>query len=94
MSYKRITISSGTPITDEVIELAKTKYLPQIKEMGAKDYVVVQTGPDSTVVISTYADKAAADAAAEKAAALRTEGQEDFKGDVPPVLEGEVILTM
>ena len=94
MSYKRITISSGTPITDEVIELAKTKYMPQIKEMGAIDYVVVQTGPDSTVVISTYADKAAADAAAAKAAALRAESQEETGGDVPTVLEGEVIVTM
>ena len=94
MSYKRITISSGTPITDEVIELAKTKYMPQIKEMGAIDYVVVQTDPDSTVVISTYADKAAADASAAKAAAIRAETQERFNHAEPTVLEGEVIVTM
>ena len=73
MSYKRITIASGAPITDEAIELTKAKFMPQIKEMGAIDCVVVQTGPDSTVIISTYADKAAADASAEKAAALRAE---------------------
>ena len=33
-------------------------------------------------------------AAADKAAAMCAEGQEDFKSDVPTVLEGEVIVTM
>ena len=41
-----------------------------------------------------YANKAAADAAAEKAAALRAESQEEFKGNAPTILEGEVIVTM
>ena len=94
MSYKRITIASGAFITDEVIEFTKTNFMPQIKEMGAIDCVVVQTGPDSTVIISTYADKAAADASAEKAAALRAESQERFDHAAPTVLEGEVIVTM
>ena len=94
MSYKRVTIFSRAAVTDEVIEVSKNKYMPAIKAMGALDCEVVQTGPDSTVVIATYADKAAADAAAEKAAALRAEGQAEFKIDTPTVLEGEVIVTM
>jgi len=32
--------------------------------------------------------------AAEKAAALRAESQEEFKGNAPTILEGEVIVTM
>ena len=51
MSYKRITIASGAPITETVKLLTKTKFMPAIKEMGAIDYVVVQTGPGSTVII-------------------------------------------
>ena len=94
MSYKRVTIFNGSAVTDETIELMKTKYIPAVRAMGCLEADVIQTGPDSTVMVATYADKAAADAAAEKAAALRTEGQEDFKGDVPTVLEGEVIVTM
>ena len=94
MSYKRVTIFSGVEITDEMIEVMKTKYMPIIRTMGCLDADIIQTGPDSTVIVATCADKAAAEAAAEKAAALRTEGQEDFKGDVPTVLEGEVIVTM
>ena len=68
--------------------------MPQIKEMGAIDCIVVQTGPGSTVIISTYADKAAADASAEKAAEIRAESQEKFNHTTPTVLEGEVIVTM
>ena len=62
--------------------------------MGAIDCVVVQTGPDSSVIISTYADKAAAEASAEKAAAIRAESQEKFDHAAPTVFEGEVIVTM
>ena len=94
MSYKRVTIISGAAVTDEVIEVSKNKYMPAIKAMGALDCEVIQTGPDSTMVIATYADKAAADAAAEKAAALRAESQERFNHAAPTVLEGEVIVTM
>ena len=94
MSYKRVTIVTGAPVTDEIIEISKTKYMPAVRAMGAVDCEVVQTGPDSTLLIATYADKAAADAAAEKAAAMRRETKEEFKGNEPTVLEGEVIVTM
>ena len=94
MSYKRVTIFTGSAVTDETIELMKTKYMPAVRAMGCLEADVIQTGPDSTVLVATYADKAAADAAAEKAAALRAEGQEDFKSNTPTTLEGEVIVTM
>ena len=94
MSYKRVTIFSGSEVTDEIIEVMKTKYMPAVRAMGCLEADVIQTGPDSTVMVATYADKAAADAAAEKAAALRAEGQEEFKANAPTVLEGEVIVTM
>ena len=94
MSYKRVTIFSGVEITDEMIEVMKTKYMPIIRTMGCLDAEIIQTGPDSRIIVATYADKAAADAAKEKAAALRVEGQEDFKSNPPTVLEGEVIVTM
>ena len=94
MSYKRVTIFSGSEVTDEIIEIMKTKYMPVVRAMGCLEADIIQTGPDSSVMVATYADKAAADAAAEKAAALRAEGQEEFKGDAPTVLEGEVIVTM
>ena len=94
MNYKRVTIVTGAPVTDEIIEISKSKYMPAVRAMGAIDCEIVQTGPDSTLLIATYADKAAADAAAGKAAALRAESQEEFKGNEPTVLEGEVIVTM
>ena len=94
MSYKRVTIMTGRPITDETIEISKTKYMPAVEAMGAIDCEIVQTGPNSSILIATYANKAAADAAAGKAAALRAESKEEFEGNVPTVLEGEVIVNM
>ena len=93
MSYKRVTILTGAPVTDEVIELTKSKYMPAVRAMGAIDCEVVQTGPDSTLLIATYADKAAADAAADKAAAVRAQTQEEYRDLVPTILQGEVIVS-
>ena len=94
MSYKRITIITGEEISDETIELMKTKYLPAARAMGVLEADVIQTGPDSRIIVATYADKAAADAAKEKAAALGAESREEFKGNAPIIHEGEVIVTM
>jgi len=94
MSYKRFTIFSGVEITDEMIEVMKTKYMPIIRTMGCLDAEIIQTGPDSRIIVVTYADKAAADAAKEKAAALGAESREEFKGNAPIIHEGEVIVTM
>ena len=93
MSYKRVTILTGAPVTDEVIELTKSKYMPAVRAMGAIDCEVVQTGPDSTLLIATYADKAAADAAADIAAAVRAQTQEEYRDLVPTILQGEVIVS-
>ena len=94
MSYKRVTIITGEEISDETIEIMKTKYMPAVRSMGCLEADVIQTGPNSSVLVATYADKVAADAAAEKAAALRAESQENFNHDAPTVLEDEFIATM
>ena len=94
MSYKRVTIITGSAVTDEAIAIMQNKYMPAVRAMGCLEADVIQTGTDSTLLIATYANKAAADAAAEKAAALRAESQEEFKGNAPTILEGEVIVTM
>ena len=94
MSYRRVTIISGSPVTDEMIADMKNKWMPPSLGFGVTQWEAVQSGPNSVFIIATYPDKATADAAADKAAAMRAEGQEDFKGDVPTVLEGEVIVTM
>ena len=34
MSYKRVTIITGEEISDETIEIMKTKYMPAVRAMG------------------------------------------------------------
>ena len=50
--------------------------------MDVANWEIVEKAPYSIIVIATYPDKAAADAAAEKAAALRAPTQEDIEGEV------------
>ena len=93
MSYKRVTTMSGPEVTDELIANLNDNYMPVIKTFGCLDCYVIQTGTHSSLMVATYPDKAAADAAAEKAAALRAKGDEELNTE-HAVLEGEVIVTM
>ena len=94
MSYKRVTILTGAPVTDEVIELTKTKYMPAVRAMGAIDYEVVQTGPDSTLLIATYANKAATDVVAGKVGPFGRKTKKNLRTTHPQSFGGEVIVTM
>ena len=60
MSYKRVTIITGSAVTDEAIAIMQNKYMPAVRAMGCLEADVIQTGPDSTLLIATYANKAAA----------------------------------
>ena len=93
MSYKRVTIISGSPVTDEMIADMKNKWMPPSLGFGVTKWEAVQSGPDSVFIIATYPDKATAEAAADKAAAIRVEVQEEYSGPVPTILEGEVIVS-
>ena len=92
MSYRRVTIFSGSPVTDEMIADMKNKWMPPSLGFGVTKWEAVQSGPDSVFIIATYPDKATADAAADKAAAMRAEVQEEFSGPAPTILLGEVIV--
>ena len=93
MSYRRVTIFSGSPVTDEMIADMKNKWMPPSLGFGVTKWEAVQSGPDSVFIIATYPDKATADAAADKAAAVRAEVQEVYSGPAPTILEGEVIVS-
>ena len=66
---------------------------PASLAFGVTKWEAVQTSPDSGFIIATYPDKATADAAAEKAATMRAEVQEEYSGPAPTILEGEVIVS-
>ena len=41
MSYKRVTMLTRAPVTNEMIKILKTKYMPAIRAMGCLDCVLV-----------------------------------------------------
>ena len=91
MSYARVTIATGTTITDEAIADYDKNYLPAAKERGATSATVIQVGRDSLVYMVTYPDKETADAAAEWAKGMRAKASADYKASTT-VHEGEVLL--
>ena len=93
MSYRRVTIFSGSPVTDEMIADMKNKWMPPSLGFGVTKWEAVQSGPDAVFIIATYPDKATADAAADKAAAVRAQTQEEYCDLVPTILQGEVIVS-
>ena len=93
MSYRRVTIISGSPVTDEMIADMKNKWMPPSLGFGVTKWEAVQSGPESVFIIATYPDKATADAGADKAAAVRAQTQEEYRDLVPTILQGEVIVS-
>jgi len=93
MSYRRVTILTGAPVTDEMIADMKNKWMPASLAFGVTKWEAVQTGSDSGFIIATYPDKGTADAVADKAAAMRAEVQEEYSGPAPTILQGEVIVS-
>ena len=55
--------------------------------------IIDNSGRKFLFIIATYPDKATADAAADKAAAMRAEVQEEYSGPAPTILQGEVIVS-
>ena len=75
MSYKPVTIMSGSPVTDEMIADMKNKWTPVSLALGVTKCEAIQTGSVSNFVIATYPDKATSDVAAKIAPAMRSEAQ-------------------
>ena len=49
MSYRRVTIISGSPVTDEMIADMKNKWMPPSLGFGVTKWEAVQSGPDSVL---------------------------------------------
>lgn len=81
-------------VIDEVIDVAKNKFLPDlIKIPGFKAYYHVHTNQDTLVSVSVFADKAGA----EESNRLAHESIRQVAADLiplpPEIIEGEVVTS-
>lgn len=81
-------------VIDEVIDLAKNKFLPVLVAIpGFKAFYHVHTGENTLVSISVFADKAGADLSNKLAQESVKEIAADLLPLPPEVIEGDVVTS-
>lgn len=77
MSYYTISHWDVTEWNDEAEAMARDKYLPMIKALGAESVDMVRTGDLSFVIVTKYADAAAGEAAQARIDEIRAQVTEE-----------------
>ncbi|WIY26587.1 hypothetical protein [Parasedimentitalea psychrophila] len=91
MAYVTLTLWSVGEMSDEMLAIAKEKYVPMIMSIGATGVQMVRTGDLTMCVITQYSDSDAAAAAQEKIAKLRSQASSEFTMTMEGVHAGDVI---
>lgn len=79
---------------DEVIELARNRFLPKLITIpGFKAFYHVHTGEDTVVSIGIFADKAGAELSNQLARESVKETAHDLLPLPPEIIEGEVVTS-
>ncbi len=78
MAFTTISNWVTTEWTDEMEALARDKYVPMVKAVGANAVQMVRTGENSFSVVTHYSDEAAAQAAQDKITAIRAEAADEL----------------
>lgn len=84
MSFFSVSHWNTTDWTDDMEALARDKYVPMVMALGAQSVDMVRTGDLNFIVITKYADEAAANAAQAKIDAIRAEAA----GELPMTMSG------
>lgn len=78
MSFYSISHWETTDWSDRMEALARDKYVPLVMDLGAESVDMVRTGDLDFVVITKYADEAAAEAAQARIEEIRSEAAEEL----------------
>lgn len=81
-------------LVDEVIDIAKNKFLPELIAIpGFKGFYHVHAGEDTLVSISVFADKAGAEESNRLARQSVKEVAGDLLPEPPEIIEGDVVTS-
>lgn len=78
MSYYSVSHWDTTDWTDEMEALARDKYVPMVKGLGAESVDMVRTGDLSFLIVTKYADAAAGEAAQTRINEIRNQATQDL----------------
>ncbi|ASP19151.1 hypothetical protein ANTHELSMS3_00431 [Antarctobacter heliothermus] len=76
--------------TDEMEDIARDKYVPLIKSVGAQRVSMVRVADRSFMVVTEYADAATAEAAQAKIVEIRAQAAEEMPMKMTAAMSGEV----
>ena len=93
MSFISVSHWDTTEWTDAMEALARYKYVPMVMALGAQSVNMVRTGDLSFVVVTTYADETAADAAQARIDAIREEAAEELPMQMTSVHRGSTFAS-
>ncbi len=88
MSYYSISHWDTTDWNDDMEALARDKYVPMVKALGAESVNMIRTGELSFVVVTAYADAAAGEAAQTRIDAIRDEAAAELPMKMSSVHRG------
>ncbi|MEO9573891.1 MAG: hypothetical protein ABJ263_14335 [Tateyamaria sp.] len=88
MSYYSVSHWAATEWTDEMEALARDKYVPMVKALGAQSVDMIRTGDLSFVVVTKYADAAAGQAAQSRIDEIRDQAAEELPMKMTSVERG------
>ncbi|MCG6560606.1 hypothetical protein MB818_20550 [Ruegeria sp. 1NDH52C] len=93
MSYISVSHWDTTDWTDAMEGLARDKYVPMVMALGAQSVDMVRTGDLSFLVVTKYADQAAAEVAQAKIDAIRDEATEELPMQMTSVHRGSTFAS-
>lgn len=85
--------TSSVPMDTAMANVAREKYAPGIKALGALHAYFISTGESSFNVVTIYPDEASANLAAEKQKALRAQAAVDLPVKIVGELRGDVFAS-
>lgn len=93
MSYYSISHWDTTDWNDQMEALARDKYVPMVKALGAESVNMIKTGDLSFIVVTKYADAATGEAAQARIDAIRDEAAEELPMKMSSVHRGSTFAS-
>jgi len=78
MAYSTVSNWTATEWNDELEAIARDKFVPLIKSVGASRVQMIRTGELNFSVVTEYSDEASANAAQAKIAEIREQAAQEL----------------
>ena len=93
MAYSTVSHWTATEWNDELEAIARDKFVPLIKSVGASRVQMIRTGDLTFSVVTEYSDEATANAAQAKIAEIREQAAQELPMTMSSASAGAVFAS-